>query len=32
MMYIFLFMDVIAGSLLLDRYLRRNNEKLRETA
>jgi len=32
LMYIFLFMDVIAGLLLLDRYLRRNNEKLRETA
>jgi hypothetical protein len=31
LMYIFLFMDVIAGLLLLDRYLRRNNEKLRET-
>jgi hypothetical protein len=30
-MYIFLFMDVIAGLLLLDRYLRRKNEKLRET-
>jgi hypothetical protein len=29
--YIFLFMDVIAGLLLLDRYLRRKNEKLRET-
>lgn len=31
-MYMFLFMDVIAGLLLLDRYLRRRNEKLRETA
>jgi hypothetical protein len=30
-MYLFLFMDVIAGLLLLDRYLRRKNEKLRET-
>jgi hypothetical protein len=30
-MYIFLFMDVIAGLLLLDRYLRRKNEKLRES-
>jgi hypothetical protein len=30
-LYIFLFMDVIAGLLLLDRYLRRKNEKLRET-
>ncbi len=30
-MYVFLFMDVIAGLLLLDRYLRRKNEKLRET-
>jgi hypothetical protein len=32
LMYIFLFMDVIAGLLLLDRYLRRRNEKLQETA
>jgi hypothetical protein len=31
-MYIFLFMDLIAGLLLLDRYLHRRNEKLRETA
>jgi hypothetical protein len=30
-LYVFLFMDVIAGLLLLDRYLRRKNEKLRET-
>jgi len=30
-MYVFLFMDVIAGLLLLDRYLRRKNEKLRES-
>jgi hypothetical protein len=30
-MYVFVFMDVIAGLLLLDRYLRRKNEKLRES-
>ena len=30
-MYIFLFVDVIAGLLLLDRYLRRKNENLRES-
>ncbi len=31
LMYMFLFLDVIGGLLLLDRYLRRKNEKLGET-
>jgi hypothetical protein len=31
LMYAFLFMDTIAGLLLLDRYLRRRNERLRES-